>query len=110
MEGVQEYGLVARNTATTSANRIHDDEEARRFGFSGGLVPGVDVYAYMTHPPAEAWGIDWLRRGAMRARFLEPVYDGDHVVVIPGEVAVTAAGRLVPLELRNAEGAVCATG
>ncbi len=74
-----EYSLLAHNTATASANKIHDDEVARRFGFRGGLVPGVDVYAYLTHPPAAAWGLDWLERGSMRARFLQPVYDGGAV-------------------------------
>ena len=60
------YELRAHNTATDSENKIHDDEVARRFGFSGGLVPGVDVYAYLTHLPAETWGSDWLERGTMR--------------------------------------------
>ncbi len=34
-----------------------------QLGFRGGLVPGVDVYAYLTHPPAAAWG-----RAVARAR------------------------------------------
>ena len=34
-----------------SSLKIHDDATARRFGFGGGLVPGVDVYGYMTHLP-----------------------------------------------------------
>ena len=37
---------------------------AQRFGFRGGLVPGVDVYAYLTHPPAAAWGRVWLEGGS----------------------------------------------
>ena len=70
------YEVEAHNTATQSDNKIHDYEVASRFGFTGGLVPGVDVYAYLTHPPAEAWGRDWLERGTMRGRFHTPVYDG----------------------------------
>ncbi len=35
---------------------MHDDTVARKFGFSGGLVPGVDVLAYMVHPPVAHWG------------------------------------------------------
>ena len=99
---MQPWNLVAFNTATASANKIHDDEVARRFGFRGGLVPGVDVYAYLTHPPAEAWGLDWLARGTMRGRFHSPVYDGDAVEVVP-----TGDGAL---EVRDSGGAVCATG
>jgi hypothetical protein len=45
------YSVAAFNTAHDSENKIHDDATARRFGFGGGLVPGVDVYAYMTHMP-----------------------------------------------------------
>ena len=59
------YSVTAFNTDTASANRIHDDATAQRFGFRGGLVPGVDVYAYLTHPPAAAWGRAWLEGGAM---------------------------------------------
>jgi len=48
--------VTARNTAAQSENAIHDDEVARQYGFRGGLVPGVTVYAYLTHPLVEAWG------------------------------------------------------
>jgi acyl dehydratase len=96
------HSLVAFNTATASANRIHDDEVAKRFGFQGGLVPGVDVYAYLCHPPVEAWGIDWLRRGTMRARFHQPVYDGHRVDITPGD-----DGGLI---LRDEAGDLCADG
>ena len=48
------YRVEAFNTAKESDNKIHDDAVARRFGFTGGLVPGVDVYAYMTHLPCGA--------------------------------------------------------
>ena len=98
---MQPHSLVAFNTATASANKIHDDEVAKRFGFRGGLVPGVDVYAYLCHPPAEAWGLDWLRRGTMRARFHQPVYDGHRVDITPTGGA---------LELRDEAGERCADG
>ena len=57
------YRVEAFNTAKESDNQIHDDAVARRFGFTGGLVPGVDVYAYMTHLPVRRWGRAWLERG-----------------------------------------------
>jgi hypothetical protein len=98
---LQPYALVAFNTATASSNRIHDDSVAQQLGFRGGLVPGVDVYAYLTHPPAAAWGRPWLERGTMRARFLQPVYDGERTDIRP-----TGAGAL---EARGPTGAVCAT-
>ena len=105
MQTVDEYRVLARNTAALSANKIHDDAVARRYGFAGGLVPGVDVYAYMTHPPAGAWGIEWLESGSMRARFLAPVYEGEEIVV-----SATATADRMSLELHGPDGSVRATG
>ena len=68
---LEPYAVVAYNSAWDSENKIHDDEVARRFGFSGGLVPGVDVYAYMAHAPVTRWGRDFLARGTLEARFLQ---------------------------------------
>jgi len=96
--------LIAFNTATASENKIHDDAVASRFGFSGGLVPGVDVFAYLAHAPVKIWGPDWLSGGAMQARFFKPVYDGD-------TVSLTAEATAEGLALTcAARGAVCATG
>ncbi len=70
------YDVRAFNTAVTSENKIHDDDVARRFGFTGALVPGVEVYAYMAHMPVARWGRAWLERGAAECKFIKPVYDG----------------------------------
>jgi len=98
------YRVEAFNTAKASENKIHDDAVARRFGFGGGLVPGVDVYAYMAHQPVARWGRAWLERGAAECRFLKPVYDGDIATVSASE---NADG----IELRvDSHGELCATG
>ena len=44
------WSEIAFNQATDSENRIHSDEVARQYGFRGGLVPGVTVFAYLVHP------------------------------------------------------------
>ena len=98
------YRVEAFNTAKASENKIHDDAVARRFGFGGGLVPGVDVYAYMTHLPIARWGRAWLERGVAECRFQKPVYDGDIVTVTATE---TAEGLDIRVESR---GEICATG
>src|SRR5947209_3295833 len=98
------YRVSAYNTAHESENKIHDDATARRFGFGGGLVPGIDVYGYMTHLPVMRWGRAWLERGTAECRFLKPVYDGDIATVTASE----AGGALdIVLESR---GEICATG
>jgi len=98
------YTVDAFNTAKVSENKIHDDEVAKKFGFGGGLVPGVDVYAYMTHLPVERWGRGWLEHGTAECRLMKPVYDGDRVTVTATE---TAGSLDIKLESR---GILCATG
>jgi hypothetical protein len=67
---------IAYNAATESENRIHADDVAQRFGFRGGLVPGVTVFAYLVQPAVEAWGLDWLAGGAATIACKKPLYDG----------------------------------
>ena len=78
---MQSYEVVAHNPATESENRIHADDVARRYGFSGGLVPGVTVYAYACAPIVDAMGSEWVQRGEARLRFVAPCYEGEHLTV-----------------------------
>jgi hypothetical protein len=98
------YRVRAFNTAAASENKIHDDTIARRFGFAGGLVPGVEVYAYMTHMALERWGRTWLDRGEAECRFLSPVYDGKIV-----DVSAKTDGDALAIRVES-EGAICANG
>ena len=81
MGGLASYTVRARNLAAESDNKIHDDDVARRFGFTGALVPGVEVFAYATQPFVAQWGEDFLTRGEIAVRFRRPVYDGEDVTV-----------------------------
>src|SRR3954464_7241602 len=74
---IETWSVRAFNTAKQSENKMHDDTVAQRFGFSGGLVPGVDVIAYMMHLPVAKWGRAFLERGLIEARLVKPVYDGE---------------------------------
>jgi hypothetical protein len=51
---VTTYEVRAFNTAVASDNKIHDDAVRQQFGFRGGLVPGVEVYAYLAHSRIDA--------------------------------------------------------
>ena len=98
------YRVQAYNTAKLSENKMHDDTVAKRFGFSGGLVPGVDVMAYMMHLPVAKWGRAFLERGLIEARFVKPVYDGESAEVRGNE---SDGGLSIEVESR---GQLCATG
>ncbi len=80
------YTVEAYNLSHASENKIHDDAVAQKLGFSGGLVPGVEVYAYACHPAVRRWGRAWLERGQMECRFLKPVYDG-HLAVVTAKAS-----------------------
>lgn len=102
--GLQTYRVSAYNASKLSENKIHDDAVARRFGFSGGLVPGVDVTAYMMHLPVAKWGRAFLERGLIEARFVKPVYDGE-VADVTGQ----GSGGVLSIEVAS-RGQLCATG
>jgi acyl dehydratase len=101
---LEAYRVSAYNTAKLSENKMHDDTVAKRFGFSGGLVPGVDVMAYMMHLPVATWGRPFLERGLIEARFVKPIYDGE-IADVSGEENNGALSIRV-----DSRGQLCATG
>src|SRR5690242_18285650 len=101
---LETHVVEAYNTAKQSENKMHDDAVASRFGFRGGLVPGVDVMAYMMHLPVAKWGRAFLERGLIEARFIKPVYDGE-VANVTGQ----ESNGTLSIEVES-RGLVCATG
>jgi acyl dehydratase len=101
---LEPFHLTAVNLAKASENKMHDDAVARTYGFDGGLVPGVAVFGYLSHPAVARWGRAFLGRGALEAKFLKPVYDGDSVAVTAEE-----ADDGINIEVK-ARGDVCPTG
>ena len=101
---IEPYRVQAYNTAKQSENKMHDDTVAKRFGFSGGLVPGVDVMAYMMHQPVAKWGRAFLERGLIDARFIKPVYDGEMA-----ELAAEESNGVLSIQVHSG-GQLCATG
>ncbi len=101
---IETYRVEAYNTAKQSENKMHDDTVARRFGFSGGLVPGVDVMAYMMHMPVAKWGRAFLERGLIEARFVKPVYDGEIT-----DIRATEKDGVIAIEVES-RGELCAAG
>ncbi len=92
MTGPSPYSFIARNIDPQADNRIHADDVAQRFGFTGALVPGVELFAGATAPLVQHWGERWLAGGRIALRFRRPVYDGERVeVTLVGE-ALTLTG------------------
>ena len=88
---IQNFSGLAFNQAPDSQNQIHSDEMAKRYGFKGGLVPGVTLSAYLTQPAVSHWGQAFLDRGWAEIKILHPVYHGE-----PFDVMVRALrGRTV---------------
>jgi acyl dehydratase len=105
MSTLPDYQATAVNTATEHENRIHSAAVASRYGFEGGLVPGVNVYGYLTVPVVRSLGREWLDRGWMRIRFRKPFYDGELVTVRAtqrdGNIAVDAERASAEAGLHN---------
>jgi acyl dehydratase len=104
------YRVRAHNAATASENKIHDNDVARQYGFEGGLVPGVTVYAYMTQPVVAAFGLSWLERGTMSARFIKPFYETQWCTVTATVAESIDGAPVLSLEAVNDDGGVCAIG
>lgn len=103
-EPLPAYRVTARNTSAASENKIHDDEVARRYGFPGGLVPGMTLYAYLTHPVVATLGPAWLQRGTADVRFVKPVVEGEEVTVTGAITARDAGGVTAVLAAATAAG------
>jgi hypothetical protein len=97
---------IAYNHADDSENEIHSDEVARRYGFRGGLVPGVSVYAYLVHPAVVAWEMDWLTHGSSSVVLRKPLYHGGAFRVEPALEGPRAYRGTV----LDPQGTVCAEG
>src|SRR5713226_3682372 len=76
-----EYRVSAAAPADPAENKIHEDRLARELGFRGGLVPGVIVYAWMTHPIIAPLGPACLDHGRFSVRFANPVYNHQPLTV-----------------------------
>ncbi len=85
------HRFVAR-VVEEAQNRIHHDDVAQQFGFTGALVPGVELFARLTTPLVAAWGDEWLSGGRIDVRFRRPVYDGEELLVEVRDGDLTATG------------------
>ncbi|MFQ5899730.1 MAG: hypothetical protein ACE5JN_15985 [Candidatus Methylomirabilia bacterium] len=104
-----EYQRSATPPTVPAENRIHGDEVAQKLGFKAGLVPGVTVYAWMTHPVVAALGAEWLERGAFSVRFNKPVYYGELATIRARVAERTDDSVTIEVSALNPAGESCAT-
>ncbi|WP_342361790.1 MaoC family dehydratase [Terrarubrum flagellatum] len=88
----------------------HDDDTARKFGFRAALVPGAFLYGHVSRLAVDAWGEEWLTRGAMGMRFRRPAYDGDRLTISAGVAIASDAGLRADAQVTNAAGEQLAVG
>ncbi len=103
------YRASARMPADPVENKIHEHDLAKAMGFRGGLVPGVIVYSWMTHPVVEALGAAWLERGTFSVRFAKPVYFDEEVTVTSRVAERTAGAIAVEASVIDTKGETCGT-
>lgn len=79
------HTAVARNFAEASENKIHSDDIARRFGFTGALVPGVTVFGHLAWPLTQRLGASWLQGSWVTTRFIKPAYHAETISLLDRE-------------------------
>jgi hypothetical protein len=110
MSSSNEARFKAVNISSESENRIHADDEARQYGFKGGLVPGIGTFAYVCEALREHTSDAWLSHGFTSIKFSGPVYDGETITVSmdsndgEGHFVVTNPTGVTCAEGRYAEG------
>jgi len=106
-----DYRIRASTVSLNQANRIHDDEFARKCGYRGALVPGASIYGYLARSLAELLGREWLERGTAEVRFVLPVYEGEEIRISGSIRSVTPEGVLcLDCQAMNSKGETCAAG
>jgi len=99
------HTAIARNFAEASENKIHSDEIARRFGFTGALVPGVTVFGHLAWPLTRRFGERWLHGSWVTTRFIKPAYHAETITLTDRETSHQG----LAVECTNSAGVLLAT-
>lgn len=81
MPSIPDLKILALNDAEASENKIHSDDIAAKYGFTGALVSGVNVFGYLTQPLVKHYGAAFLKQGIMEVIFLKPAYQHDLLTI-----------------------------
>lgn len=108
MATISNQQILAMNDAQESENRIHSDEIAEKYGFTGALVSGVNVFGYLTQPLVKAFGPAFLAQGMMDVIFLKPAYQDDLLTITTEETRSETSQRNCVTSLSNENGRLLA--
>jgi len=103
------HRVRTRNVSLHSANKIHDNATAARYGFRGGLVPGVLVYAHLATPLVRHFGVPWLEGSVSELKLLSPAYDGEWLTISAEPAEAKGEAEALHLVARNEAGEALAT-
>jgi acyl dehydratase len=83
-------------------NPIHYDPVfAKNAGLPAPIATGVMSSAFLSEMLTKAFGIDWIRSGAIDVKFIRPIYAGD-TVTVRGRISSkreTSTGVHIALEI-----------
>jgi acyl dehydratase len=108
MTTISNQQILAMNDAEESENRIHSDEIAAKYGFTGALVSGVNVFGYLTQPLVKAFGAAFLKQGMMDVIFLKPAYQDDLLTITTEEFRSETSKRNCVTNVSNEKGQLLA--
>ena len=105
------YYVIAHHADYSSANRMHSDGLPQKLGFRGAFVLGVANYGNMTRALVSRFGVEWLSRAVIEAKFLKPVCEGDRLRIETLPVAGRETERAFVASAYNEtmNGELCAT-
>ncbi len=102
------WSIDAVNLAEHADNLVHTHEGGIAAGYGGAVVAGTTIYAYLTRPAAQGWGLAWVRGGSAEVRFRAPILADERVDVVANpDPSGLEPGRAI-IEARGPTG-LCAT-
>lgn len=81
MTAIPDLKIQALNDAESSENRIHSDDVASSYGFSGALVSGANLFGYLTQALVDTLGMRVLENSEFVVNFRKPAYHNDPLLI-----------------------------
>jgi hypothetical protein len=101
----------AVNQASHATGSIHDEDRARELGFSAAVIGAGMHIPLVTKAAVALFDRDWYERGFLKARFDEPMHEGDEIRCVLEDIpAEDGDARLLAMRIEKADGSMPMTG